>query len=562
MNPMEKLWLKNYPEGVPAEIDAKAFSSIVDLMEKSCARFLGRPAYHNMGRTISFGELDRLSRDFAAYLQKIVGLKKGDRIAIQMPNLLQYPVAVFGALRAGLVVVNTNPLYTTREMEHQFKDSGAKAIVILANFGHSLQEILPKTPIKTVIVTEIGDMLPFPKSLLINTVVRYVKKMVPAFNIPQAIRFNDALAKGASQKLDSAKTTLEDVAFLQYTGGTTGVSKGATLTHGNVVANLQQISAWMAPRISEGNDIVITALPLYHIFSLTANCLTFLKFGGLNVLITNPRDMPAFIKELGKWKFTIMTGVNTLFNGLLNNPEFHKLDFSSLRLVVGGAMAVQQTVADKWKKVTGSWLVEGFGMTESSPVLTCNMVDRAPRIGYIGLPLPSTEVKCMSDDGQEVPLGQPGEIWGRGPQVMRGYWEKPKETSETISPDGWLKTGDIGVMDEQGFFKIVDRKKDMILVSGFNVYPNEIEEVVSMHPKVLEVAAVGVPDDKSGEAVKIFVVKKDPSLTADELKNFCREKVTGYKIPRHVEFRTELPKTNVGKILRRALRDEAKQQQK
>lgn len=548
-----RIWLKSYPPGVPEEINVNEYSSILDILEKSCRRFMGRPAYTNMGATITFGELDRMSRNFAAYLTEVAGLKKGDRIALQMPNVLQYPVAIFGALRAGLIIVNTNPLYTPREMEHQFNDSGATAIVILSNFAKNLQEVLPRTKIKTVIVSDLGDLLHFPKSQIVNFVVKRIKKMVPPFSIEGAIPFREALRLGAAKVLRPVAVTNDDVAFLQYTGGTTGVSKGAMLTHGNLVANMLQISAWIGPNLKEGAEVVVAALPLYHIFSLTVNCLLFMKWGGLNILITNPRDTGAFIKELAKYKFTTFPAVNTLFNLLLNNEDFCKLDFSHMKIAVGGGMAVQKVVAERWKKVTGSNLAEGFGLTETSPVLAVNRLDEGCRVGTVGLPVSSTDIKFVDDQNQEVPLGQPGEICGRGPQVMKGYWNRPEETAKAIV-DGWFHTGDIGVMDADGFTRIVDRKKDMILVSGFNVYPNEIEEVVSAHPKVLEVAAIGVPDEHSGEVVKVFVVKKDETLSADELKKYCKENLTAYKVPRQIEFRTELPKSNVGKILRRMLR--------
>lgn len=548
-----RIWLKSYPPGVPEEINVDEYSSILDILEKSCRRFMGRPAYTNMGATITFGELDRMSRNFAAYLTEVAGLKKGDRIALQMPNVLQYPVAIFGALRAGLIIVNTNPLYTPREMEHQFNDSGATAIVILSNFAKNLQEVLPRTKIKTVIVSDLGDLLHFPKSQIVNFVVKRIKKMVPPFSIEGAIPFREALRLGAAKVLRPVAVTNDDVAFLQYTGGTTGVSKGAMLTHGNLVANMLQISAWIGPNLKEGAEVVVAALPLYHIFSLTVNCLLFMKWGGLNILITNPRDTGAFIKELAKYKFTTFPAVNTLFNLLLNNEDFCKLDFSHMKIAVGGGMAVQKVVAERWKQVTGSNLAEGFGLTETSPVLAVNRLDEGCRVGTVGLPVSSTDIKFVDDQNQEVPLGQPGEICGRGPQVMKGYWNRPEETAKAIV-DGWFHTGDIGVMDADGFTRIVDRKKDMILVSGFNVYPNEIEEVVSAHPKVLEVAAIGVADEHSGEVVKVFVVKKDETLSADELKKYCKENLTAYKVPRQIEFRTELPKSNVGKILRRMLR--------
>lgn len=551
-----KIWHAQYSPNVPTEINPDAYRNIVEIVDKSCRRFLGRPAFTNMGATLTFGDLDRLTRNFATYLKEVLGLKKGDRIAIQMPNLLQYPVVLFGALRAGLVIVNTNPLYTPREMEHQFKDSGAVAIVILANYAKNLQEVLPQTNIKHVIVTEIGDLLPFPKSQLINFAVKYVKKMVPAYDLPGAVMFKEALRLGMGKVFTPVDIEPSDLAFLQYTGGTTGVAKGAMLSHRNVIANMEQISVWIGTNLIEGQEIIITALPMYHIFSLTINCLVFMKWGGHNILITNPRDMNAFVKDLAKYPFTIITAVNTLFNGLMNNEKFQKLNFKSLKISVGGAMAVQKVVAEKWKAMTGNDLVEGYGLTETSPVITVNRLEPGfVRIGTIGLPVPSTDVSIRDDNDQPVPFGQSGEICAKGPQVMQGYWQRPEETALAIV-DGWFHTGDIGIMDEQGYSRIVDRKKDMILVSGFNVYPNEIEDVVASHPGVLEVAAVGVPDEHSGEIVKIFVVKKDPALTAEDLKKHCKQNLTAYKVPRQIEFRAELPKTNVGKILRRQLRDE------
>ena len=554
---VEKIWLKSYMPGVPAEIDIDEFKSLGDLFEKSTKTFAARPAYINMGKSLSYSELDRRSRDFAAYCQSVLKLPRGARIAVMMPNLLQYPVCMFGALRAGYVVVNCNPLYTPRELEHQLKDSGAEAIVIVENFAHVLQEVIAHTPVKHVIVTGLGDMLGFPKSLLINFAVRHIKKMVPAWQLPGAVRFNAALARGAAAPLQAVAVGHDDIAFLQYTGGTTGVSKGAMLTHRNIIANLQQAHAWLKPVLSaDGKEVIITALPLYHIFALTANCLTFLKIGAANVLITNPRDIPGFVKELAQHRFTCLTGVNTLFNALLHDPGFARLDFSTLRVTLGGGMAVQKAVAEKWKQVTGHPLVEAYGLTETSPAATINPLDIAEYNGSIGLPVSSTEVAIRSDDGHYLPTGEAGEICVRGPQVMKGYWNRPEETAKVLLPDGFLMTGDVGIMDAKGFVRIVDRKKDMILVSGFNVYPNEVEDIVAMHPGVLEVAAIGVPDEKSSEAVMIFVVKKDPNLTAEALLAHCRENLTGYKMPRHIEFRNDLPKTNVGKILRRALRDE------
>ena len=553
---MERIWLKSYPPGVPAEVDYKAYRSLGDLFEKSVAQYRERPAFHSMGKTITFGELDKQSRDFAAWMQA-KGLGKGARIAIMMPNCLQYPVVMFGALRAGYTVVNVNPLYTARELEHQLKDSGADAIVILENFARTLQEVLPRVPVKHVVLASLGDRLGV-KGLLVNFVVRKVKKMVPAYSLPSARRFNDVLAEGAGQPMKPFETGHEDIAFLQYTGGTTGVSKGAMLLHRNILANICQSEAWLLPSLKGETATIITALPLYHIFSLTVNCLLMLKVGGCNILITNPRDIPGFVKELAKHRYNIITGVNTLFNALMNHPDFAKLDFSPLKSAVGGGMAVQKAVADKWKQMTGKPLQEGYGLTETSPSATMNPPYIESYNGSIGLPLPSTEVAIRDEQKKDVPLGQPGEIAIRGPQVMKGYWQRPEETAKVIGPDGFLYTGDIGVMDEKGFVTIVDRKKDMILVSGFNVYPNEIEQVVAMHPGVLECAAIGVPDEHSGEVPKIFVVKRDPNLTEQDVLEHCKKELTGYKRPKYVEFRAELPKTNVGKILRRALRDEKK----
>jgi long-chain acyl-CoA synthetase len=547
------VWLKHYPKGVPYEINPDSYTSLLELMDEAFRKFADLQAYANMGKHISFRELDTLSRQFGAYLQSL-GLQKGDRIAIQMPNLLQYPVAMFGAFRAGLVVVNTNPLYTPREMEHQFRDSGVKAIVILANFAHNLQKVLPNTGIKHVITTEIGDMLGFPKKQIVNLVVKHVKKMVPAYSLPGAVSLPEALQKGAAATLKPVQLGGKDISFIQYTGGTTGVSKGATLTHRNIIANVEANSEWMKPCMNEQQNIIITALPLYHIYSLTVNALSALKTGTLNVLITNPRDMKAFLKDLKKYKFTCITGVNTLYNGLLNQPDFANIDFSNLRITSAGGMALQTAVAQKWTSVTGIVPAEGYGLSETSPVLASNTIDGTARIGTIGIPWPSTELKIVKDDGTDAAPGESGEIWARGPQVFPGYWNRPEETAKVFSGD-WFKTGDIGEMDEEGFFRIVDRKKDMIIVSGLKVFPNEVEEVVSQCPGVLEVACIGVPDDKSGEAVKLFVVKKDPALTEESVKAFCKENLTNYKRPRTVEFRTELPKSNVGKILRRELRE-------
>ena len=551
---MEKIWLQSYPPGIPAEIDLSEFSSIADILAKSCARFRTRPAFSNLGVTLSYEDIDRLSGQLAAYLQKVLKLDRGERVAIMLPNLLQYPVALFGALRAGLTVVNTNPLYTTRELEHQLVDSGARVIVILENFAHTLEQVLARTQVETVITTQVGDLLHFPKSLLVNLVVKHVKKMVPTWNIPGAASFRLALELGAKERLEPPPLGHEDVAFLQYTGGTTGIAKGAMLTHGNMVANLQQASAWIKPVCEEGKEKIITALPLYHIFSLTANGLTFMKYGGENILITNPRDFAGFVKELRKVKFTAITGVNTLFNALLNTPGFDKLDFSALHLTLGGGMAVQEAVAKRWRQVTGVPLIEAYGLTETSPAACINPLDLEEFNHSIGLPVPSTEVCFRDDQQQDLPHGQVGELCIRGPQVMSGYWNRPDETAKVLEPDGWLHSGDMGYMDAKGFCYIVDRKKDMILVSGFNVYPNEIEDVVAQHAGVLEVAAVGVADERCGELVKLVVVKKDAALTEADLISYCKTHLTSYKVPKVVEFREELPKTNVGKILRRALR--------
>ncbi len=552
---MEKLWHKSYQAGVPNTIDVNTYTSIVDVLEQGFKSYSDKPAFHNMGKTLTYGDMKVLSQQFASYLQNHLKLQKGDRVALMMPNILQYPVALFGVLQAGLIVVNVNPLYTARELEHQLKDSGAKAIIILANFANTLEQVIDKTPVKHTIVTEIGDMLGFPKSLIVNFLVKHVKKMVPTYNLPNAIPFNDTLKKGSSLPFSKPTITLNDIAFLQYTGGTTGVSKGAVLTHANIVANILQAKAWIRNLITEGKEIIITPLPLYHIFSLTANCFIFSSVGALNVLITNPRDIPGFVKELRKWKFTAFTGVNTLFNGLLNNPDFKSLDFSHLKVALGGGMAVQKAVAERWKEVTNVPLIEAYGLTETSPAACINPMNLKDYNGYIGIPLPSTEVEIKDDDGNTLSLGEVGEVCIRGPQVMKGYWNRDDETAKVMTKDGWLKTGDVGYMNETGYIKLVDRKKDMILVSGFNVYPNEIEDVVATHPKVMESAAVGIPDPASGEMIKLFVVKKDTTLTENEVIDHCRKFLTGYKVPRKIEFRTDLPKTNVGKILRRELRD-------
>ncbi|MDE2155556.1 MAG: AMP-binding protein [Xanthomonadaceae bacterium] len=554
----ERPWLDHYPAGVPAQIDASEYASVPAVLEEAFGRFRDRPAFASFGHQLSYGQVDEMSRQFAGYLTGVLGLGKGDRIAIMMPNVLQYPIALFGALRAGLVVVNTNPMYTARELQHQLEDAGAKAIVVLDNFAETLQQIVADTQVRHIVTTGIGDLLGFAKGALINFAIRHVKKMVPDYHLPQAVRFRDALARGAAHPLPSVTLDHGDIAFLQYTGGTTGVAKGAMLSHGNMIANMLQASAWIGANARPGEEVIITALPLYHIFSLTANGLVFMRLGGLNWLITNPRDMPAFVKELKQSGFTALTGVNTLFNGLLNTPGFAELDFSRLHLTLGGGMAVQRAVAERWKKVTGCTLAEAYGLTETSPAVCINPLDLRQYNGSIGLPVPSTDVAIWSEDGQPLPMGEAGELMVRGPQVMRGYWQRPDETARVLDANGWLHTGDIARMDEAGYFYIVDRKKDMILVSGFNVYPNEVEDAVMEHPGILEVAAVGVPDEHSGEIVKLYVVRKDPNLGEDEVRQFCRERLTGYKRPKLIEFRDELPKSNVGKILRRELRDEKK----
>lgn len=552
---MEKVWLKRYPADVPAEIDPDRYSSLVEMFENAALRYADQPAFINMGEVMTFRKLEERSRAFAAYLQQGLGLQKGDRVALMMPNLLQYPIALFGILRAGMVVVNVNPLYTPRELEHQLTDSGAAAIVIVSNFAHTLEKVVFNTQVKHVILTRMGDQLSAAKGTLVNFVVKYIKRLVPKYYLPDAISFRTALQKGRRLQYVKPDVINTDLAFLQYTGGTTGVAKGAMLTHRNMQSNLEQAKAAYAPLLQPGHELVVTALPLYHIFALTMNCLLFIELGGRSLLITNPRDIPGLVKELSHYPFTAMTGVNTLFNALLNNEEFHKLDFSTLRLSVGGGMPVQQAVAERWEKLTGKHLLEGYGLTECSPLVTGNPYDLKHYSGSIGLPVPSTDVRLVDDEGQDVAFGEPGELWVRGPQVMLGYWQRPAATDEVLK-DGWLATGDIATLDEQGFLRIVDRKKDMILVSGFNVYPNEIEDVVALHSKVLESAVIGVPNEVSGEAVKLFVVKKDASLTQEELLTHCRRYLTGYKVPKIVEFRDELPKSNVGKILRRELRDE------
>lgn len=548
-------WLSKYPSGIPANIDADAYSCLVDLLEETFEKYRKKVAFSCMGKDLTFDQIDKMSLQFGAYLQSR-GLEKGDKIALMMPNLLQYPIALFGALRAGLIVVNTNPLYTPREMHHQFTDAGVKAIVIAENFAANLEKILGDTAIKTVIVTSIGELLGTVKGTLTNFVVRTVKRMVPAYSIPNTVTFKEALGQGKKFTLKIHRGTADEVILLQYTGGTTGVSKGAMLTNRNMVANMQQIRSFMMPFLVEGKEVALSPLPMYHIFAFTVNCLALMSIGTKTVLIVNPRDLSTIVKAFKSHPITLMTGVNTLFNGLINNKDFRALDFSTLRISVGGGMAVQRAVAEQWQQVTGTPLSEGYGLTESSPVVSVNPIDGTGKIGTIGLPVPSTDVRIVNDAGQPLPQGEIGEIQIQGPQVMKGYYNRPEETAKMITSDDWLNTGDIGKMHEDGYFQIVDRKKDMILVSGFNVFPNEIEDVIANHEKVLEVAVIGVPDEKSTEAVKAFIVKKDSSLSESEIKDFCRENLTGYKVPKHFEFRSDLPKTNVGKILRRALREE------
>ncbi|MET4424884.1 long-chain fatty acid--CoA ligase [Bradyrhizobium sp. 956_D2_N1_5] len=557
---MERIWLKQYPPGVPADIEPTQYASLVDLLEESFAKFADRKAFICMDKAISYRDLDQMSLALASYLQGR-GLQRGARVAIMMPNVLQYPVATAAVLRAGFAVVNVNPLYTPRELEHQLKDSGAEAIIVLENFAHTVEQVIAKTQVKHVIVGSMGDLLGF-KGVIVNLVVRRVKKMVPAWSLPGAVSFNDAVSAGRSLTFNKPKLSPGDVAFLQYTGGTTGVSKGATLLHRNIVANVLQNDAWLQPALAAPPHVdqlmIVCALPLYHIFALTACYLLAVRAGGCNLLIPNPRDIAGFVKELAKYQVNSFPAVNTLYNGLMHHPDFKKLDFSKLKISNGGGMAVQRPVAEQWKAVTGCFIAEGYGLSETSPTLTCNPATTTEFSGSIGIPVPSTWISIRDDDGNEVPLGQPGEICAKGPQVMSGYWNRPEETDKVMTADGYFRTGDIGVMDEKGYTKIVDRKKDMILVSGFNVYPNEIEEVIASNPGVLECAVIGIPDSKSGEAVKAFVVKKDPNLTAEAVIKFCQEQLTGYKVPKHIEFRADLPKTNVGKILRRQLRDEKK----
>ncbi|WP_255989395.1 long-chain-fatty-acid--CoA ligase FadD [Chitinolyticbacter albus] len=551
---MERPWFQSYPEHVPHEIDVEEFSSVPDVFAQTVRKYAQRTAFINLGKSLTYAEADERATAFATFLQQDLKLAPGARVAVMMPNLLQYPIAIFGILKAGMTVVNVNPLYTPRELEHQMKDSGAEAIVIVANFAHTLEKVVAHTQLKHVIVTQLGDQLDFPKRLLVNLVVKHVKKLVPAYRLPGHIKFNDALARGAQHAFSPVDVKLDDLAFLQYTGGTTGVAKGAMLTHRNIVANMQQAHAWIRGVVDEGGEMIVTALPLYHIFSLTANGMVFTKIGATNLLITNPRDIAGFVKELAKYPVTSMTGVNTLFNALTNNAEFAKLDFRRWKLVLGGGMAVQHAVAEKWKHLTGVPLIEAYGLTETSPAAVINPMTLKEYNGMIGLPIPSTVAEIRDDDGNPVPAGERGELCIKGPQVMKGYWNRPEETAKVLGSDGFLATGDIAIMSPTGYFKIVDRKKDMILVSGFNVYPNEIEDVIADHPGVLEVACVGVNDERTGEAIKVFVVKKDPNLTAEAIIAYCRENLTNYKVPKQVEFRSELPKSNVGKILRRELR--------
>ena len=553
---MERVWHKHYEKGVPTEIDAKKYASINEVTEQAFKKFADKESFYCMGKCFTWGEMDILTKKFASYLQNDLGLKKGDRFAMMMPNILQYPIALFGALRAGLIVVNVNPLYTARELEHQLNDSECETILIFENSCHTLQEALPKTKIKNILTTGIGDLLGFPKAMIVNFVIKHVKKMIPDWDLPNTIDFKTVLFDANADHFKPVDCNLDDTAFLQYTGGTTGVAKGAVLTHGNIVANIVQAKAWIDNELKEGEETIITPLPLYHIFSLTANCMIFAIMGAKNILITNPRDMKGFVKELKKHKFTAFTGVNTLFNGLLHAEGFKDIDFSSLKLTLGGGMAVQREVAEKWKKVTGVPLIEAYGLTETSPAACINPMDLKDYNSKIGLPIPSTDACILDDNDNKLPTGEIGEIAIKGPQVMKGYWNRPDETAKVMTADGFFKTGDVGFMDENGFFQIVDRKKDMILVSGFNVYPNEVEDVVVSHPKVFEAAAIGVPDDHSGEVVKVYVVRSDDSLTEEELKAYCKEHMTGYKRPKFVEFRDELPKSNVGKILRKELRKE------
>ncbi len=552
---MDKIWLNHYPKGVPESIVTKGYDSVLDILDHSTSRFRDLCAFSSMNSELTYEDLQFYSADFAAYLQNCAGLQKGDRIAIQLPNVLQYPVALFGALRAGLTVVNTNPLYTPRELRHQLKDSGAKAIVLLANTAHNLEEILADTDIETVIITEVGDLLGWPKSWVVNGLIRYVKKLVPKYNLPAAISWHEALDLGSQQSVQPVNLSGEDLAFLQYTGGTTGVSKGAMLTHANIVANVLQIKSWMQTNLKEGEEIAVLALPLYHIFSLTVNAFAIMAFGGTNIMILNPRDISGFIKILKATRFTVFPALNTLFNALMNHPDFSRVNFSQLKISVAGGMALQKAVALRWRQVTGSPIVEGYGLTETSPVVCCNPINGQDQLGTIGPPLPSTEIRIVDDTGLlEIEQGKPGELWVKGPQVMKGYWQRHDETDKVMKPGGWLATGDIGLVNADGFVQIVDRKKDMILVSGFNVYPNEIEDVLADHPKILEAAVIGVPDAHSGESVKAFVVKKDLSLTKEEVLAHCHKQLTAYKVPKIVEFSAQLPKSPIGKVLRKELR--------
>jgi len=550
-------WTARYPKGVLKDVTAEIekYKSVLDLFEEACGKYAGRPAFTQMGKTLTYSELNRKAESFAAFLQNELKLKKGDRLAIMMPNCLQYPIAMYGAIKAGVVVVNVNPLYTEREMKHQVNDAGCSAIVIIANFAHHLQKCLNETKIRHVIITELGDLLGFPKSVLVNTVVKHVKKMVPPFSLPEAIPFRTALERGAGQTYTRVMIQPEEIAFLQYTGGTTGVAKGAMLTHRNLIANMEQIYTWVRPKLEEGKELAVCALPLYHVFALTLHGLALLKIGAHNFLIVNPRDLKTYIHDIKNIRFTIMSGVNTLFNGLMNHPDFKSIDFSQVKISVAGGMALQKAVALRWKDLTKTPVIEGYGLTETSPVVCVNPVDGTDRVGTIGLPVPSTLVKMLKDDGTDAAIGDAGELCVKGPQVFKGYWQRPDETSQAFTSDGWFKTGDVAIMDPDGFCRIVDRKKDMIIVSGFNVYPNEVEDVIAMMPGVLEVAAIGVPSERSGEAVKVFVVKKDPSLTEQQVIDYAHQSLTNYKVPKFVEFRQELPKTNVGKILRRALKE-------
>ncbi len=552
---MDKAWLKSYPPGMPETIDVDAYQSVAEVFDQAVAKYGDSPAFTNLGTTLSYADMDRLTDNLASYLQRLPNMHKGDRVAIMMPNVLQNPIAIFAVLRAGFTVVNTNPLYTVRELKHQLSDSGAKAIVVMENFCQVVQKVIDETPVQHIITTQLGDMLKFPKSLIVNLVVKHVKKMVPEFSLPRSITFKKALKIGAEKPYNAVQTSHEDIAFLQYTGGTTGVAKGAMLTHRNMTANMQQADAWIKDKVEENQEIIITALPLYHIFSLTANCLTFMTVGAENYLITNPRDMPNFVKELKNVPFTAITGVNTLFVGLLNTPGFDEIDFSNLKLTLGGGMAVQKPVAERWKKATGAPLLEAYGLTETSPAVCINPLNLVEYNGSIGLPVPSTEVSIQDENGNLLPQGETGELCVKGPQVMKGYWNREDETAKVFTDDGWLKTGDVAKMDAEGYFRIVDRLKDMILVSGFNVFPNEIESVIAGCEGVLEVGVIGEPDEKCGEIVKAVIVKKDQSLTEEDVIRHCKENLTGYKVPKIIEFRAELPKTNVGKILRRELRN-------